>query len=133
MALKSFESALDDCQVAALLRNDAPSSKTLGRLAKCHLALGDHESAIRAAQRAIECDPVSPAHPALSTKATAELMQQCVAESRDAWQRRCWAESRRNLDKATALCEMCPPQWLAWGVQIDMARGNWDAAMRLAE
>ncbi|KAG8855720.1 hypothetical protein FRB96_006764 [Tulasnella sp. 330] len=134
MALKSFKSALDDCQVAELLQNHDPSSKTLGRLAKCHLALGDYDPAIRAAQKAIDCDPFDPTHPARLTKVTAELMREYIVESRQEWQKKCWVESKGRLAEATALCEGdCPPQWLVWGIQIEMAKGEWEAATGLVE
>ncbi|KAG9004929.1 hypothetical protein FRB94_001967 [Tulasnella sp. JGI-2019a] len=128
MALKRFELALDDCQSAAQLQSLAPTSKTLGRLAKCHLALGDPNAAKEAAQAALECDP------SWATKASAELMQQHLAESQHACEKKSWEEAKSSLHKAAALCEgSCPAQWCVWEVEIEMARSNWNEAATVAK
>ncbi|KAG9006466.1 hypothetical protein FRB93_008594 [Tulasnella sp. JGI-2019a] len=134
MALKRFQLASDDCKVAMLLQDQAPSSKTLGRLAKCHLALGDPDAAMKVAQAAIDCDSLSGTHPALSTKVSAEEMKQHLDQSRDAWGEKRWSDAKDSLENAATLCEGdCPPQWWVWEIEIEMARSNWDEAIDIAE
>ncbi|KAG9004928.1 hypothetical protein FRB94_001966 [Tulasnella sp. JGI-2019a] len=128
MALKRFKWALNDCQSAAVLQVVSPSYKTLGRLAKCHLALGDPHAVMKAAQEAIECAP------SWATRASAELMQQYLDESRDARGSKSWEQAKSSLHKAAELCEgVLPPQWCVWKVEIEMAMCNWTEAATLSK
>ncbi|KAG8993415.1 hypothetical protein FRB94_010818 [Tulasnella sp. JGI-2019a] len=134
MELKRFQWVLDDCEAAILLQGQAPSSKTLARLARCHLILGDPEAALKFAQAAIDSDPISSAHPALLTKASAEQMKQNLHQSRRAWGEKRWSDAKNSLDEAVALCEGdYPSQWWVWEIEIEMARSNWDEALTLVE
>ncbi|KAG9004908.1 hypothetical protein FRB93_010087 [Tulasnella sp. JGI-2019a] len=136
MALKCFEPAVDDCEVAVLLQDHAPSAKTLGRLAKCRLALGDAGAALRAAQAGIESEDLSSqTYPGLvATKASAELMQLHLDESQVAWHAKSWAHSRVELKKAAAICEGDgPAHWLVREIKIETALSNWQEATALAK
>ncbi|KAG8869864.1 hypothetical protein FRB97_000650, partial [Tulasnella sp. 331] len=127
MTLKHFRPALDDCYVAALLSHHAPYYKTLARLAKCHLALGDHEAALTTAQASIDCDTIrSPDNPSSATKASAELMKKHLDQCIDAWQRKSWKEAKQCLSDAIALCEGGPTEeWSVWDIEMAMARCDW--------
>ncbi|KAG9004926.1 hypothetical protein FRB94_001964 [Tulasnella sp. JGI-2019a] len=136
MALKCFEPAADDCEVAVLLQDHAPSAKTLGRLVKCCLALGDTAGALRAAQAGIESEDLSSqTYPGLAaTKASAELMQLHLDESQVAWHAKSWAHSRVELKKAAAICEGDGPQeWRVREIKIETALSNWHEATALAK
>ncbi|KAG9004910.1 hypothetical protein FRB93_010089 [Tulasnella sp. JGI-2019a] len=136
MALKRFEPAAGDCEVAVLLQDHAPSAKTLGRLAKCLLALGDAAGALRAAQAGIESgDLSSQTYPGLAaTKTSAELMQRHLDQSQVAWQTKSWTESKDELKKATAFCEGDgPAQWWVREMEVEITLSNWDEATTLAK
>jgi DnaJ family protein C protein 7 len=45
MALKKFEAAVDDCQTVLHQQGHPPQAKTLARLGKCQIALGQLDSA----------------------------------------------------------------------------------------
>ncbi|KAG9023339.1 hypothetical protein FRB95_013215 [Tulasnella sp. JGI-2019a] len=128
IALKRFKPALDDCHTALL-----PASKTLGSLAKCHLAMGNPEAALRTVQVAMECDASSQRDWFLSIKSTAELMQEHLGICHDAWRRKCWLEAEHSLKAAMELCDGdCPPQWCIWEMKIATGRSDWDIASALA-
>ncbi|KAG8848291.1 hypothetical protein FRB96_001264 [Tulasnella sp. 330] len=135
IALKRFKPASDDCHVAALLTHHAPDYKTLARLAKCHLALGEPEAAVEAAKASIDCDSsLSADNPALATKASAELMKQHLDRCMDAWERKAWTEVKQSLSEASTLCEGDrPAEWCVWEVEIAMARCEWAEAVMAAK
>ncbi|KAG8871682.1 hypothetical protein FRB98_000615 [Tulasnella sp. 332] len=132
MALKRFKEATEDCEIATRLQAHNPSSKTLGRLAKCYLALGNPRSALGAARAAIGRDS-APTNPAFATKAIAEQMRLCVDGIGAALGRKSWGEAKDLIQKATALCEGgCPAQWCVWEVELEMARCDWVEATAVA-
>ena len=57
MALRRFKPALADCQAAQTLQADSPSAKTLTRLARCHLALGNPALARSTLDAALKAEP----------------------------------------------------------------------------
>ncbi|KAG8869493.1 hypothetical protein FRB97_001120, partial [Tulasnella sp. 331] len=133
MALKRFKEATEDCEIATRLQAHNPSSKTLGRLAKCYLALGNPRSALGAARAAIGRDS-APTNPAFATKAIAEQMRLCVDGIGAALGRKSWGEAKDLIQKATALCEGgCPAQWCVWEVELEMARCDWVEATAVAK
>ncbi|KAG8868689.1 hypothetical protein FRB97_000804 [Tulasnella sp. 331] len=127
MMLKLFKVAVDDCHIAALLSRHAPCYKILARLAKCHLALGEPEAAIAAAQASINCDSIASAdNPSHATKAAAEQMKRHLDLCEDAWERKAWETAKKSLVRAVALCEgVRPAEWCVWEVEIAMARCDW--------
>ncbi|KAG8874843.1 hypothetical protein FRB97_005623 [Tulasnella sp. 331] len=135
IALKRFKPASDDCHVATLLTHHAPYYKTFARLAKCHLALGEPKAAIAAAQASLDCDSsASNDNPSLATKASAELMKQHLDQCADAWEKKAWAEAKRKLLEAIALCDGGgPAEWCVWEVEIAMAQCDWDEALVAAK
>ncbi|KAH7918272.1 TPR-like protein [Leucogyrophana mollusca] len=130
IALKRFRPALSDCQQAATLQSASPSSKTLIRLARCQFALGSTQPALSSLRTVI----------ALETSNTAALqMQEKVLELEAhlrnfeaAKGRKEWGMARLALDKCLQSIEAegneIPTQWRLWRVELDLARGNWDAA-----
>lgn len=57
MALKQFASAIDDCEEALSLQDDSgPRARLFVRLAKCHLALGDVDTALKSFREATRID-----------------------------------------------------------------------------
>ncbi|KAG8845217.1 hypothetical protein FRB96_002592 [Tulasnella sp. 330] len=127
MSVKRFKLALEDCNAAMALQSESPSSKTLARTAKCHVALGDPASALRYAQQALDLDPGNKA--VFATKATADQMQSYLDRSRKAFERKDWREAKWSLEQAMAACEGdYPMQWRVWRIEMEIARKNWDDA-----
>ncbi|KAG8988410.1 hypothetical protein FRB94_006459 [Tulasnella sp. JGI-2019a] len=131
MSTKRFKQALEDCNIAMTLQSESPSSKTLARTAKCHVALGDPASALRYAQQALDLDPGNKA--VFATKAMADQMQNYLDRSRNSYKRKDWREAKWLLEQAMAACEGdYPMQWRVWRVEMEIARKNWDEAASLA-
>lgn len=130
MALKRFRLALADCQQAAALQSAEPSSKTLIRLARCHLALGSTEPALTTLRTVITLEPTNLA--ALQLQEKVLELEAHLRNFDGAKRRKEWGMARLALDKCLQSIEgeggEVPTQWRLWRVELELARGNWDAA-----
>lgn len=130
MALKRFRVALADCQTAATIQKASPQPKTLLRLARCQIALGQQAFATSTLNTILGIE---------SGNVQAKQLQQKVAEleahlinfqkcksSGD------WGMARLALDKCLQAVDgegaEVPVEWRVWRVQVELGRGNWDAA-----
>ncbi|KAG1823101.1 hypothetical protein EV424DRAFT_1397734 [Suillus variegatus] len=130
MALKRFRSALSDCQQAATLQSSEPSSKTLIRLARCQFALGLSEPALTTLRSVLDLEPTNLAAAQLRDKVLElEAHLRTFTSSRT---RKEWGMARLALDKCLQSIEAeggeIPTQWRLWKVELELSRGNWDAA-----
>ncbi|KAI0047396.1 protein prenylyltransferase, partial [Auriscalpium vulgare] len=134
MALKKFRSALDDCQQAATLQSAAPSTKTLVRLARCQLALGAPTPALSTLRTALEIEPKNAA--ALQLQQKVLELEADMRNLAGARERNDWGMARIALDRCLASVEAegseVPTEWRIWRVELELARGNWDAANQAA-
>lgn len=132
MALKRFRRALDDCQLAASLQSAAPSPKTLLRLARCQAALGLATPAL-STLNAIE--PQDDAVIALRRKVNE--LEGHLRNFDAARKKKDWGMARLSLEKCTqgieAEGEEVPTDWRIWRVELELAKGNWDAANQYAK
>ncbi|KAG2345809.1 TPR-like protein [Suillus weaverae] len=130
MALKRFRSALSDCQQAATLQSEDPSSKTLIRLARCQLALGLSEPALSTLRSVLSLEPTNPA--ALQLKDKVLELENHLRTFESSRTRKEWGMARLALDKCLQSIEAeggeIPTQWRLWRVELELSRGNWDAA-----
>ncbi|KAI9464673.1 hypothetical protein HD554DRAFT_2120880 [Boletus coccyginus] len=130
MALKRFRPALADCQQAAALQSDEPSSKTLIRLARCHLALGSSKPALTALRTVITLEPANAA--ALQLQEKVLELEAHLRNFDNAKRKKEWGMARLALDKCLQSIEgeggEVPTQWRLWRVGLELARANWDAA-----
>lgn len=130
MALKRFRLALADCQQAAALQSTEPSSKTLIRLARCHLALGSSEPALTTLRTVIALEQTNVA--ALQLQEKVLELEAHLRNFDGAKRRKEWAMARLALDKCLQSIEgeggEVPTQWRLWRVELELARANWDAA-----
>lgn len=135
MALKRFRAALADCQAAATLQSAAPSAKTLVRLARCQLALGATAPALSTLRTALDLEPANAAAADLQAKALA--LEVHLQNFRDARERADWGMARLALDKCLQSIDgeggEIPTEWRLWRVELELARGNWDAANTAAK
>ncbi|KAF9465650.1 hypothetical protein BDZ94DRAFT_1296411 [Collybia nuda] len=130
MALKRFRPALEDCQLAASLQSDAPSAKTLLRLGRCQLALGTSAAALSTIRAVLSLEPRNTA--AIQLRDKVQLLEGHVRNLDAARKRRDWAMARLALDKCTQSIEgegtEVPTEWRMWRIELELCRGNWDAA-----
>ncbi|KAG2042760.1 hypothetical protein BDR03DRAFT_990382 [Suillus americanus] len=130
MALKRFRPALSDCQQAATLQSSEPSSKTLIRLARCQFALGLSEPALSTLRSVLSLEPTNPA--ALQLKDKVLELEAHLRNFESSRTRKEWGMARLALDKCLQSIEAeggeIPIQWRLWRVELELSRGNWDAA-----
>ncbi|EGO22521.1 hypothetical protein SERLADRAFT_440542 [Serpula lacrymans var. lacrymans S7.9] len=116
MALKRFRLALSDCQQAATLQAESPSSKTLIRLARCQFALGSSSPALSTLRTVLALEPQSQN---CKTPARKELGME-------------WGMARLALDKCLQSIDgeggEIPTEWRLSRVELELARGSWEAA-----
>lgn len=130
MALKKFKPALADCQQAANLQADTPSVKTLVRLARCQLSTGSTAPALSTLRSALALEPKN--DPALQLQRKVEELEKHLRNHESSRAKKDWAMARLSLDRCIQAIEAeggdTPLQWRLWRVELEISRGNWDAA-----
>ncbi|KAF9233480.1 hypothetical protein BU15DRAFT_80089 [Melanogaster broomeanus] len=130
MAVKRFRLALSDCQQAAALQSAEPSSKTLIRLARCQLALGYSEPALTTLRSVVTLEPMNTT--ALQLQEKVLELEAHLRNFDGARRRKEWGMARLALDKCLQSIEgeggEVPTQWRLWRIELELARGNCDAA-----
>lgn len=134
MALKRFRLALEDCQMAATLQASSPSSKTLLRLARCQLALGSTTPALSTIRSVLALEPAN--LQAIQLRDKAQLLESHVRNFELARKKKEWGLARLCLDKCLQAIEGeagdIPDDWRIWRVELELSRGNWEAANNAA-
>ncbi|KAI0030055.1 hypothetical protein K488DRAFT_55061, partial [Vararia minispora EC-137] len=130
MALKRFRPALEDCQQASSIQSFSPQCKTLVRLARCQLALGQSNAALSTLRGALAIEPDNAAAKQLESKAR-DL--EAHLRNVEGAKKRCeWPMARLALDRCFASIEgegsEVPTEWRLWRIELELARGNLDAA-----
>lgn len=130
MALKKFRPALEDCQHAATLQVTAPSPKTLLRLGRCQLALGSSAAALSTIRAILTIEPNNTA--AIQLRDKVQVLEGHIRNLDAARKRKNWGLARLALDKCLQSIEgegaEVPTEWRTWRVELELAKGNWDAA-----
>ncbi|KAK0478169.1 hypothetical protein IW261DRAFT_1482238 [Armillaria novae-zelandiae] len=130
MALKRFKPALEDCRLASTLQASSPNPKTLLRLARCQFALGSPTPALSTLNTIFSLDPKNDA--ALQLKRQISDLEGHLQHFHAARGRKDWGMARIALDKCFQNIESegdeIPTDWRVWRVELELAKGNWDAA-----
>jgi DnaJ family protein C protein 7 len=130
MALKRFRPALEDCQAAATLQSASPSPKTLLRLAKCQLAIGSSSPALSTIRALLAIDPKN--SQAILLRGKVQQLEAHVSTFEQARQKKHWGLARLALDKCLQAIEGeggdVPPEWRYWRIELELSKGNWEAA-----
>ncbi|KAG7450755.1 TPR-like protein [Guyanagaster necrorhizus] len=130
MALKRFKPALEDCRLATTLQASSPNPKTLLRLARCQFALGSPTPALSTLNTIFSIDPKNDA--ALQLKSKISDLDGHLQHFHEARGRKDWGMARIALDKCFQNIESegdeIPTDWRVWRVELELAKGNWDAA-----
>ncbi|KAK2467691.1 hypothetical protein APHAL10511_000285 [Amanita phalloides] len=129
MALKRFRSALEDCQHAAALQANCPSSKTLLRLARCQLALGSTTPATTTIGTVLAMEP-SNIH-AVQLRDKVHHLERHLDNFEVARKQKDWALARLALAKCLQVIESeggeIPTEWRIWRVELELCRRSWEA------
>lgn len=135
MGLKRFRPALGDCQQAATLQRASPSAKTLLRLARCQLALGSTMAATSTVKDALSLEPTNAQ--ALQLREKIKTLEGHVQNFEKAKEKKEWGLARLALDKCLQAIEgeggEIPAEWRIWRVELELARGSWEAANMAAK
>ncbi|KAM6497496.1 hypothetical protein JOM56_007969 [Amanita muscaria] len=130
MAVKRFRPALEDCQHAASLQSSAPSSKTLLRLGRCQLALGSTTPSLSTINVVLAMEPNNTV--AVQLREKVQLLESHLDNFELARKQKDWGLARLALDKCLQGIESeggeIPTDWRIWRVELELCRGNWDAA-----
>lgn len=135
MALKRFRPALEDCQHAATLQSNAPSSKTLLRLARCQLALGATTPALSTVNTVLAMEPNNTM--AVQLRDKVQDLEGHLGNFEFARKQKNWGMARLALDKCLQAIEgeggEIPMDWRLWRVELELCRRNWEAANNSAK
>lgn len=124
MAIKRFAPALADCQSAASLQSASPVPKTLVRLARCHLALGDTAACLAALRDLPDSVPTVP-----DVRRRAKAIELHLERFHAAKEKNEWGAARLALEQAVEAVEGdVPVEWRCWRVECEVARGSWAGA-----
>lgn len=143
MALKRFRPALADCQQALSILSPGSSSpatsgsanapalvKALFRLARCQFGLGESTAALSSLSRLFNLDGGNAA--AVQLKVKIESLQAHIKNFEKSKEKKDWGMARLSLDKCMQAIDAeggeMPSEWRVWRVELELARGNWDAA-----
>lgn len=130
MALKKFKLALADCQQAASLQTESPSTKTLIRLARCQTALGSTAAALSTIRAVLDLEPTNSVALQLQTKIS--QLENHQTNYLAAMKNKEWMLARLALDQCFQGIEgeggEIPIEWRIWRIELELARGNWEAA-----
>jgi DnaJ family protein C protein 7 len=130
MALKRFKPALADCQQAASLQTESPSTKTLIRLARCQIALGSTTAALSTIRAVLDLEPTNTV--ALQLQVKVSQLENHQANFLSAMKNKEWTLARLALDQCLKAIEgeggEIPTEWRIWRIELELARGNWDGA-----
>lgn len=125
MALEQYDQAIIDCKDAVVARGNAkPSAKLLVRLAKCHLALDDIDSAVKAYREATNFELRS-LSASVREAAAPERLLGLLCSANEALSEKDWAKAKEALDTAAEefegarLMKCC-----AWSVEVEIGLGN---------
>lgn len=130
MAMKRFKPALADCQQAASLQTESPSAKTLIRLARCQTALGSTAAALSTIRAVLDLESANTVARQLQTKIS--QLESHQANYLTAMKNKEWTLARLALDQCLQGIEGeggdVPIEWRIWRIELEIARGNWEAA-----
>ena len=137
MGLKRFQPAIEDCQQALFILsspsqppNPAALSKTLLRLARCQYSLGLASPASASLTRLLDAEPTNAA--ALQLKSKVTVLEGHIKNFESSKANNDWGMARLSLEKCTQVVDaeggVIPGEWRMWKVDLDLARGNLEAA-----
>jgi DnaJ homolog subfamily C member 7 len=130
MSQRRYRLALNDVTSAAALQSDAPQSKTLARLGRCQLAVGEAVAAIDSLRQALSFDPTNAVVRSDLTKAQrVEQLLGRVARDRE---REEWSMVIVGVEHLEREIDEPPSSWKRWRVEALLGKRRVDEASSLA-
>ncbi|KAI0319066.1 hypothetical protein OF83DRAFT_862760 [Amylostereum chailletii] len=133
--LKRYKLALQDLQRAITLQDGRPSHKVLGRVGRCQYALGQVTPALVALREALLLQP-DHAIAAFFKQKTLKL-QSHIHDFKGAKTRNHWRMAHQALEDCIQLIQEeegeIPIEWKCWGIELRIARREWDKGLDDAE
>ncbi|KAF8329361.1 DnaJ-domain-containing protein [Cantharellus anzutake] len=131
MAIKHYRSAFEDCQSAVLLQGASPQPKTLLRLARCQLALGQPSPALSTVNSVLSLEPNNTE--AITLRQKVNTLQSHLDRYHQAVEGGEWSIARFALENAEKFIDgSIPIEWRCWKIDIEIHRRRWDAATSAA-
>lgn len=130
VALKRFRSALADCQQAVSLQAASPQAKTLARLARCQIALGQIDAAERTLDECLQLDAKS--GQAVADKAKVAKIKHDIANVAREREKKEWTYVLYGLDSLEREVDTLPSEWRFWRIEALLGRKRLDDAASLA-
>ncbi|KAG9022314.1 hypothetical protein FRB95_000358 [Tulasnella sp. JGI-2019a] len=130
--MRRFDLARADSEAALSIPNHPWKLEVMGKLARCHIALGDPTAALQQTQEALKLNPLD--NSILAAASIAERVRIDFQLSRDAWARKDWLEAKNTLARVIAECiGVYSLEWRICEVEVEIATRNWEAAISKAE
>jgi DnaJ family protein C protein 7 len=130
MSQKRFKPALADISAAAGIQSDSPQSKTLARLGRCQLAVGEIAGAVSSLQEAVSLDPKNAG--ASSDLARAQKVQRLLGSVRRDREKKEWSMVIFGLEQVEREIEEVPSEWKRWRIEALLGKKRVDEASVLA-
>ena len=130
MALKQYTSALADCQKAAGLQSASPQAKTLARLARCQIALGQIDDASRTLNEVLQLDSANTQ--ALTDQKKIEKIRADLVNVARHKANKDWTYVLFGLDSLEKEVEQAPLAWRVDRAQALLGKKKLDDASSLA-
>ena len=104
--------------------------KTLIRLARCQTALGSSAAALSTIRAVLDLEPTNSV--ALQLQSKVSQIESHQVNYLAAMKKKEWTLARLALDQCLQGIEgeggEIPIEWRIWRIELELARGNWDAA-----
>ena len=130
MALKRYAAALADCQKAAVLQAASPQAKTLARLARCQIALGQIDDASRTLTEVLQAEPKNAQ--GLADRARIEKIKADILNVEREKGKREWTYVMYGLDSLEKEVEQPPLRWRVTRVEALLGKKRVEEASLLA-
>jgi DnaJ family protein C protein 7 len=130
MSQKRYRLALNDVSSAAALQSNSPQPKTLARLGRCQLAVGEASVAISSLKQALALEPTNSG--ARSDLAKAQKVEQLLGNVARDRERKEWSMVIVGLEHLEREIEETPSQWRRWRIEALLGKRRVDEASSLA-
>lgn len=130
MALKRYNLALQDCQKAAAIQAGAPQPKTLSRLARCQIALGQIDDASRTIAEVLQLEANNAS--ALADRARIEKIRADITNVEREKSKKEWTYVLYGLDSLEKEVDSFPLPWRVTKVEALLGKRRLEDASSLA-
>ncbi|KAI0319065.1 hypothetical protein OF83DRAFT_1170526 [Amylostereum chailletii] len=123
--------ALRDCKLVITLQEGPPSCGLLVRVGRCQYALGQTTAALASLREALFLQPDNAI--ALSFQLKTLKLRSHIRDFEGAKLKKHWTTAQKALEECIRMVEAeqgeIPIEWKCWGIELMIARGEWDKGM----